>query len=141
MKIAVAADHAGFELKRKILEFLQNSHQVKDLGCYSPKSVDYPDFAKMVAKKVAGGEFDRGILICGTGIGMSIVANRQNGIRAALCHNLKTAKLSRKHNDANILSLGARILNSQRAVRIVEAWLTTPFESGRHLQRIRKIDS
>lgn len=141
MKIAVGSDHAGFELKNKIIKFLQKEHQVKDFGCFSSDSVDYPDFAKVVARKVAAKEFDRGILICGTGIGMCITANRFKGVRAALCYNLEIAKLSRQHNDGNILCLGARTLNPQQALGMVKVWLSTPFEGGRHLRRIKKIDA
>lgn len=141
MKIAVASDHAGFELKNEIVKFLQKNHQVKDFGCDSSDSVDYSDFAKIVARRVAAKEFERGILICGTGIGMCITANRFKGVRAALCYNLEIAKLSRQHNDSNILCLGARTLDSQQALEMVKVWLTTSFEGGRHLKRIEKIDA
>ncbi len=141
MKIAIGADHGGFELKERIRDLLEGlGHEVTDKGCYSPDPVDYPVQAKAVAKAVASGEFERGILICGTGIGVSIVANRIPGIRAALCHEIFTARMSRLHNDANILCMGARVTGTGLAEEMVREWLSTPFEGGRHLRRICMMD-
>ncbi len=141
MKIAIGADHGGYDLKEEIKRLLQEEgHQVEDFGCDSPESVDYPNYGKQVAQAVAEGRFDRGILICGTGIGMSITANRFRGIRAALCHELFTARMSRAHNDANILCLGARVIGPGLAREMVKVWLETPFDGGRHERRICMID-
>ncbi len=141
MKIAIGSDHGGFELKEKIRVLLEElGHEVRDMGCYSPDSVDYPVQAKAVAKAVAVQEYERGILICGTGIGVSMVANRVPGIRAALCHEIFTARMSRLHNDANILCMGARVIGPGLAEEMVKEWLSTPFEGGRHLRRICMID-
>ncbi len=141
MKIAIGADHGGYDLKEGIKRLLQEEgHQVEDFGCDSPESVDYPNYGKQVAQAVAEGRFDRGILICGTGIGMSITANRFRGIRAALCHELFTARMSRAHNDANILCLGARVIGPGLAREMVKVWLETPFDGGRHERRICMID-
>ncbi len=140
MKICIGNDHAGYPLKNEMKEFLVGlGYAVKDSGCYSEESVDYPDFGKKVAVAVADGEYDRGILICGTGIGMSITANKVTGIRAALCWNRDTVRLAREHNDANILCLGARMIAPARAKRIVQIFLTTQFLGGRHAERIAKI--
>lgn len=140
MKIAVASDHAGFGLKSRILRYLKEKNiQGIDFGASGRDSVDYPDFAIEAATSVAGGETDYGILICGTGIGMSIAANKVPGIRAALCHDLLTAEASRRHNDANILVLGERVLDEESALRIVDAWLQSDFDAGRHQRRIEKI--
>lgn len=140
MKIIVASDHAGFEFKGHILRYLSgNKIETLDLGTENNYSVDYPDYASKVAKLISRGEIDRGILICGTGIGMSIVANKFTGVRAALCHNLETAKASRRHNDANILVLGGRVLTEAVALSIVETWMNTPFDGGRHQDRVDKI--
>lgn len=137
MKIAFGADHGGFELKTHLIQVLLDlGHEVDDVGCHSLESVDYPEYAKIVTKKVSEGASDAGILICGTGIGMSLVANRNHKIRAALCHDEYTARLSREHNDANILCLGARVLGSGVAEEIVKKWLSTSFDGGRHQQRI-----
>jgi ribose 5-phosphate isomerase B len=140
MKIAIGSDHAGFELKEKIKKYLKElDHDYKDLGIDSNESVDYPDYGLKVAEAVAKKEFDRGILICGSGIGMCMVANKVPGIRAALCHNVETAKLSREHNDANVLTFGARMIGEDAAKDIVKVWLKTEFLGGRHLRRVNKI--
>ena len=140
MKIAIGADHAGFYLKEKIKEFLQSKgYEVIDMGTHSTESVHYPDFAKKVALAVQRGEADRGILVCGTGIGMSITANKFKGIRAALCTNEYMARMSRRHNDANVLCLGERVLGVELALSIVEAWLEEEFEGGRHEARVKLI--
>ncbi|MEE4239826.1 MAG: ribose 5-phosphate isomerase B [Desulfopila sp.] len=138
MTIVIASDHGGFELKAMLIKRLhQLRHLVEDLGCHSPDSVDYPPYAEAVCQKVIGG-CEAGILICGTGIGMSIAANRDRRIRAALCHDEYTARLSREHNNANILCLGARVVGPGVAEGIVETWLATEFAGGRHLERIRQ---
>lgn len=140
MKIAIASDHAGFGLKNRILRQLaEKKVDAVDFGTDSRDSVDYPDYAVGVAESVSKGKLDRGILICGTGIGMSITANKFPGVRAALCHNAVTAEASRRHNDANILVLGERVLDEETAVQIVRIWLETDFEAGRHQQRLDKI--
>lgn len=140
MKIAIGSDHAGYKLKEEIKKHLKKRRIVlKDLGAFSEKSVDYPDIAKKVAKAVASKKYRFGILVCGTGLGMAMVANKISGIRAAVCHNVYTAKMSRAHNDANILSLGGRVLKRAAAIKIVDVFLKTPFEGGRHLRRVRKI--
>jgi ribose 5-phosphate isomerase B len=140
MKVAIGSDHAGFMLKERLKKHLiKLNYEVKDFGTHSKESVDYPDIAFEVARDVSKGKFDRGILICGTGIGMCIAANKVVGIRAALCWDERTAELSRKHNDSNILCLGGRILGEEEAMKIVDVWLTTKFEGGRHLRRIKKI--
>lgn len=141
LKIAIGADHGGFELKAKIVEYLKsNNIEFEDFGTSSNDSCDYPVFAKKVAIKVSSGEFDRGILVCGSGIGMSIVANKVKGIRAALCWNLSTAEFSRRHNDSNILCLGRRELDDNLAIEIVETWLHTNFEGGRHKRRVDMVE-
>jgi ribose 5-phosphate isomerase B len=141
MKIAIGSDHGGYLLKEDIKKHLNKCRiGVKDFGAFSEESVDYPDIGKKVAKAVASKRYKFGILVCGTGLGMSMVANRVKGIRAALCHNVYTAKMSRAHNDANILCLGGRVLKKALALKIVEAFLKTPFEGGRHLRRVRKIE-
>ncbi len=137
MKIAIGSDHAGFHLKERIKEFLKaKGHEVIDFGTNSEDSTHYPLFAKNVALAVQRGEADRGILVCGTGIGMSITANKFKGIRAALCLNEYMARMSRLHNDANILCLGDRVLGEELALSIVEVWIETPFEGGRHRKRL-----
>jgi ribose 5-phosphate isomerase B len=134
------ADHAGWELKGAINRLLTElNHQVQDLGTFDEASVDYPDFGMKVASAVAEGKADRGILVCGTGIGMSMVANKHPGIRAALCHELYTARLSREHNDANILVLGGRVIGKGLALETVRVWLETEFLGGRHSTRLEKI--
>ena len=137
MKIALGCDHGGLDLKKEICLLLEQAgHTVNDVGCFSDQSVDYPEFADKVCAAVAAGASDRGILICGTGIGMSIAANRHRQIRAALCHEAVTARMSREHNDANVLCLGARVLGVSIALDIVRVWLETEFAGGRHLRRI-----
>jgi len=140
MKIALGSDHGGINLKGKIKELLdQKGIEYHDFGPDSTDSVDYPDFAKEVAYSVANGEYDRGILICGTGIGMSIAANKVKGIRAALCHDVFSAKATRLHNNSNILTMGERVVGSELALEIARTWLDTEFEGGRHQRRIDKI--
>jgi len=137
--IAIGCDHAGFDLKIKILQHFKDLDFI-DCGCDNAKtSVDYPDFANKVAQKINNNEANLGILICGSGVGISIAANRHKNIRAALCHSQKIAKLSRQHNDANILCLGARIVGDKNAVGIVKAFLKTKFAGGRHLKRVEKL--
>ena len=141
MKIALGADHGGFALKEIVKKHLEGKgFEVLDKGCYSTDSVDYPTYAKSVANSVLDKEADFGILICGTGIGISIAANRFKGIRAALCSNTTMAKLTREHNDANILALGARMTGDILALEIVDQFLETEFEGGRHLTRIEAIE-
>ena len=141
MKIAIGSDHGGYLLKEDIKEHLSGRKVVfKDFGAYSEGSVDYPDIGKKVARAVASKKYKFGILVCGTGLGMSMVANKVKGIRAALCHNVYTAQMSRAHNDANVLSLGGRVLKKAPALKIVDAFLQTPFEGGRHLRRVKKIE-
>jgi ribose 5-phosphate isomerase B len=140
MKIAIGSDHAATDLKRKIIEFLKERQcEVQDLGTHGKDSVDYPDFGKAVALEVSDGRADRGVLVCGTGIGMSIVANKFPGIRATLCYDIFTSKMSRMHNDSNILVLGSRTTSEQLALSITETWLKTGFEGGRHQNRLDKI--
>jgi len=140
LRIVTGADHAGWELKEAINCLLKElNHRVQDLGTFDETSVDYPDFGIKVASAVAGGKADRGILVCGTGIGMSMVANKHPGIRAALCHDLYTARLSREHNDANILVLGGRVIGKGLALETVRVWLETEFLGGRHSVRLEKI--
>lgn len=137
MNIAVGCDHGGFALKQVICTLLEEmGHQVNDVGCASEASVDYPEFADKVCMALHDGSSERGILICGTGIGMSMAANRHRHIRAALCHESLTARLSREHNDANVLCLGARVLGEAIALDIVKSWVSTEFAGGRHLRRI-----
>ena len=137
MKIAIGCDHGGISLKAEIVPLLQEmGHVVDDKGCYSTQSVDYPDFAKAVCRQVQKGDCERGILICGTGVGMSMVANRFEGIRAGLCNELFTARMSREHNDSNVLCLGARVIGFGLAAEIVRAWVSAEFAGGRHQRRI-----
>ena len=140
MKIAIGSDHAGFHYKEKIKEQLQRlGHECHDFGTSSDKAVDYPLFVRPVAEAVAKGAFDRGIVLGGSGNGEAIVANKIKGIRCALCWNTETARLAREHNDANVLSLGARLISEKDALDIVDTWLTTAFGGGRHLRRIKQI--
>ena len=140
MKIALGSDHGGLILKEEIKMYLTTQGiAFEDFGAFSEQSVDYPDFAKRVGVAVLDGGFSRGILICGTGIGISIAANKINGIRAALCGECFSAKMSREHNDANVLCLGERVIGKGLALEIVAVWLATPFAEGRHIQRIQKI--
>ncbi len=140
--IAVGSDHGGFELKNAICRHLEDrGMEYKDFGTYSNTSCDYPDYGKAVAKAVASGEFEYGILICGTGIGISITANKVHGIRAALCGDCFSAEATRLHNDANILALGARVTGEGLALKIVDTFLDTPFSNDeRHIRRINKIE-
>jgi ribose 5-phosphate isomerase B len=140
MTIAIGCDHAGFELKKEIISLLDDLHiECIDYGTEGPQSVDYPDFGEKVSEAVSSGKMDKGILICGTGIGMSIVANKFPNVRASLCNELFTAKMSRLHNDANILVLGGRIVGKDLAKEIVRIWVSTNFEGERHCARLKKI--
>ena len=140
MKIAIGSDHRGYDAKRRIVALLQNTGQeVLDVGPQSADSVDYPDFAFQVAQAVSEGRVDRGILICGTGIGMCIAANKVKGVRAAPCHDSITVEMSRRHNDANVLCLSADLLGDELIGRMVRLWLETEFEGGRHARRVDKI--
>ena len=140
MKIVLGSDHAGFELKEAIKQWLApTDYQVEDVGTYSDASVDYPDYAEKAARIVAGGQADRGILLCGTGLGVCIAANKIRGIRAAPAWNPDIARLSRQHNDANVLCLSGRFIDAAAAREIVQTWLETPFEGGRHQRRVDKI--
>lgn len=142
MDIVIGADHGGFELKEACKDHLEGltGYIVKDMGVFSPDPADYPMVAHDVARRVASGEYKRGILICGTGLGMSIVANRYKGVRAALCYNLYTARMGRLHNDANILVMGGRVIGVGLALEMVDLFLKTPFEGGRHQRRREQID-
>lgn len=142
MKIAIGSDHGGFEYKKEIIKLLDvQGYNVEDFGTYTDKSCDYPEFAKKVSNAVASGDYDRGILICGTGIGMSITANKFRGIRAALCSDLFSAKATREHNNSNILCLGARVIDKDLALKITKIWLDTPFSNDeRHIRRIGMIE-
>ncbi|OGP65801.1 MAG: ribose 5-phosphate isomerase B [Deltaproteobacteria bacterium RBG_13_53_10] len=140
MQIGIACDHGGFELKEELKVFLKTIHlEPVDLGTFNEDSVDYPDFGIRVAEKVSSGEWDRGILICGTGVGMSIVANKFPRVRAALVNELYSARCSREHNDSNILVIGGRIVGRGLAKEILRIWLETPFSGGRHQRRVDKI--
>jgi ribose 5-phosphate isomerase B len=142
MKIAIGSDHAGFLYKEKIRDFLQErGHSVTDFGAHSEEAVDYPVFIRPVAEAVARREFERGIVLGGSGNGEAIVANRVKGIRCALCWNEESARLGRQHNDANVISLGQRMVSIETALDIVKIWLETPFEGGRHQHRIELIDA
>lgn len=138
--IAIGCDHGGFELKEHIIKHLEDKGvEFKDYGTYSEDSVDYPDYAKKVCTAIIEGEADKGILICGTGIGISIAANKHKGIRAALCSDVYSTKMTRMHNDANVICLGGRVTGRELAFMIVDTWLDTEFEGGRHAMRIAKI--
>ena len=140
MRIAIGSDHRGVQLKSTLVQHLESQgHALVDVGPSDDGRVDYPDFASPVARHVAAGEADRGILICGSGIGMGISANKVHGIRAAVCYDLKTAELSRQHNDCNVLCLSADLVEASQNETIVATWLTTEFEGGRHSQRVAKI--
>lgn len=140
MKIAIGADHGGFELKKEVLKYLtENGYEVKDFGTYSIDSCDYPDYGLKVAEAVAAKEYEFGILICGTGIGIGIAANKVPGIRAALCSDTFSAHATREHNDANILTMGARVVGPGLALDIVKTFLNSKFEGGRHVNRLNKI--
>jgi len=140
MKIAMASDHAGFSYKEQIKTVLiEQGYEVHDFGTYSAEACDYPDFIWPAAKAVAAGEFERGIVLGGSGNGEAMVANKVNGIRCAVCWDLRSARLSREHNDANMLALGERMMSIREALEIVELWLKTPFEGGRHAVRLEKM--
>ncbi len=140
MKIAIGSDHRGFEAKRRLVTFIKDlGHEVLDVGAPGPQAVDYPDYAFQVASRVSKGEVERGILICGTSIGMCIAANKVIGVRAAPCHDSITAEMSRRHNDANVLCISADLLGEELIDRMVGIWLKTEFEGGRHARRVEKI--
>jgi ribose 5-phosphate isomerase B len=140
MRIAVGSDHRGYSVRSKLVELLRGlGHEVEDVGTFTDDAVDYPDIAALVAEKVACQKADRGILVCGTGLGMCIAANKFVGVRAAPCHDDLTAEMSRRHNDANVLCLSADLLGERIMDRIIETWLSTPFEGGRHARRVEKI--
>lgn len=142
MRIAIGSDHAGFEYKQMLITVLRGrGHEVTDFGTDSPESVDYPKYIRPVAEAVAAGEFERGIVLGGSGNGEAIAANRVRGVRCALCWNVESARLARAHNDANVISLGERMISREDAVAIVDTWLTTPFEGGRHVRRIEMLDA
>lgn len=141
MRIALASDHAGFEYKERIAVLLRDlGHEVRDFGTDSPEPVDYPSFIRPAAEAVAHGQADRGIVLGGSGNGEAIVANKVHGIRCALCWNVESARLSRQHNDANMCSLGQRLISSEAALEIVRVWLETSFEGGRHARRVAQIE-
>lgn len=140
MKIAMACDHGGLRLKNLLKEYLLvNGYEVEDFGTNSEDSCDYPDYAGKAAKAVASGACDKGVVVCGTGIGVSITANKVNGIRCALCHDVFSAKATRAHNDSNMIAMGQRVIGEGLALEILKAWLSTEFEGGRHIQRIEKM--
>ena len=141
--LALASDHAGFHFKEKIKKLLSDELglEYKDFGTYSDSSCDYPDFAYAAAKAVGTGECEKGILVCGSGIGMDIVANKVENVRSALCMTVEMAELSRRHNDANVLSIGERLTDWETAEKMIRVWLSTQFEGGRHLRRVEKIHS
>jgi len=142
MQIGLACDHGGFELKEELKVFLKSMGvDPVDMGTYCEDSVDYPDLAILVAEKISGGELEKGILICGTGIGMSIVANKFRGVRAALANDLYSSRFSREHTDSNVLVIGGRIVGKDLAKEIVKIWLNTPFAGGRHKKRLEKIEA
>lgn len=142
MRIAIGSDHAGFRYKEMLRAALAaRGHDVTDFGTHSTEPADYPVFIRPVAEAVARGEFERGIVLGGSGNGEAIVANRVRGVRCTLCWNVESAKLARQHNDANVLSLGERMIGEREALEIVEVWLATPFEGGRHARRIAQIDA
>lgn len=138
MKIALASDHAGFELKEALKRMLEK-HEISDFGTTSSDSMDYPDTGFKAAEAVGKGKCELGIVICGSGVGMSIVANKVDGVRAALCYNPECARLSRQHNNANVLALPGRFISTEEAEKIVQTWLSTDFEGGRHDRRVKKI--
>lgn len=142
MTVAICSDHGGFELKEKLIPYLEElGFEMEDFGCFSSDSVDYPDYAFPMAEAVARGEYERGIAICGTGIGVSMCCNKVDGVRCALCGDVVSAELTRRHNDSNVLAMGARIIGVETAKAIAKAWLTTGFEGGRHSGRIAKISA
>jgi ribose 5-phosphate isomerase B len=140
MRIAIGTDHRGFSLHTNLVDLLHRlGHEVEDIGTFTPDAIDYPDVAAQVAGKVSRGEVDRGILVCGTGLGMCIAANKFHGVRAAPCHDDITAELSRRHNDSNVLCLSADLLGERLIDRMIEIWLAAPFDGGRHMRRVQKI--
>lgn len=141
MRIAVGADHAGWPLKEILVNHLiDQGWDVEDFGTFGPDSVDYPDYANKVAVAVANGNVERGLLICGTGLGMCMVANKTHGVRAAVAHDVVSARLSRQHNDANVLTMGGRMIAPELAEEVLDVWLATAFEGGRHVRRLQKIE-
>jgi len=138
-KIFISSDHAGFNLKKSIIQKFSKNQKIVDLGPGSNKSVDYPDYAHKLSKKVSSNSGNFGILVCGSGTGMAISANKNKKIRAALCYSVKNTRLSRLHNNANIITLGARLLNKNKAFNLIKVFLSTKFEGGRHLRRVKKI--
>ncbi len=142
MKISIASDHAGFEYKQVITQYLENlGHEVVDFGTDSTEAVDYPDFIRPAAEAVACGQCERGIVLGGSGNGEAMVANRLSGIRCAVCWDIVTARLACEHNNANMISIGERMIDQDTAIKIVKTWLDTPFQGGRHERRIKKIDA
>ena len=142
MKISIGSDHAGYDVKQKITNFLLNKgYDIDDVGCHSDDSVDYPEFGHQVGKNIVSGVSNKGIVVCGSGIGISIAANKIEGIRAALCFTKEHAKMSRLHNDSNLLAVGARMSGGDNILDIVDIWLNTNFEGGRHQKRIDKIEN
>jgi len=142
MRIALGSDHAGYAMKKYLASHLAEAgHEVVDCGCDSEESCDYPEFGAAVARAVAGGEAERGVLVCGTGLGISMAANRLAGVRAAPVHDRFTAEMSRRHNDANVIALGARVVEKEHARELLDFWLATPFDGGRHARRVGKIDA
>ncbi len=140
MRIAIGADHRGFPVRARIVELVERlGYEAIDVGTYSADAVDYPDVGAAVARLVGRGEADRGILVCGTGLGVCIAANKIAGVRAAPCHDETTAEMSRRHNDANVLCFSAELLGQRLIERMIEIWLSTPFEGGRHARRVEKI--
>ena len=140
MKIALGSDHAGYEVKENVKKYLSNQYSITDFGTYGLDSVDYPEFGHKVALSIANNESDLGIVICGSGIGISIAANKIKNVRAALCTSVKHAEMSRRHNDANVLAIGARMTDYKQIISIIDKWLNTKFEGGRHQNRIDKIE-
>ena len=141
MKIVVGSDHAAYELKEAIKEkLIGEGHEVIDVGCDSPESVDYPKYGHAVGRTVASGEAERGIAVCGSGIGISIACNKVPGIRAALCTSVEMAAMCRRHNNANVVCMGARMISQELAFDIIDTWMTTDFEAGKHLRRINEIE-
>tara|TARA_B110000014_G_scaffold217846_1_gene172619 strand:+ start:339 stop:770 length:432 start_codon:yes stop_codon:yes gene_type:complete len=141
VEIAISSDHAGFNYKGKIIEYLlANGYSVKDMGTYSADSVDYPEWIRPVARAVAAGDYDRGIILGGSGNGEAIVANKIKGVRCTVCWNVESAEFARQHNDSNILSIGERLVSEDTLLDIVNSWLNTEFEGGRHLRRINQIE-
>jgi ribose 5-phosphate isomerase B len=141
MRVLAAADHAGFELKELLVRHARETGlEIVDLGTHSTESVDYPDFAHDLATRIASGEAERGLLVCGTGIGVAMAANRHRGVRAALCHDAYTAEVARRHNNANVLCMGGRTTGSGVAVQMFDIFLATPFDGGRHARRVDKVE-